>query len=90
MWLKKVKSFLNDVEIERIRLTCFEILGPDVQVSISEVSCPEPDCPPVKTMIIVFRPGAPTESIAVHKPAREVRLSDIRTAIGCKKGDTNV
>ena len=81
MWLRTLKTFLNTVEIERIKLSCFQILGPNVQVSISEINCPEPDCPPIKTAILLFREGQPTQSIIVHKPAREVQISDLQDAL---------
>ena len=80
MWLNKVKSLLSSVEIERVRRECHQMLGADIQVSISEVNCPEPDCPPVKTVIMVFRKDAATQSITVHKPCGSVTASDIRAA----------
>ena len=82
MWLKTVKSFLADVEIERIRLAAFQVLGRGVQVSVSEINCTEADCPPVKTIIMVFQEGCPTEILTIHKPVIRVGIDDIREARG--------
>lgn len=81
MLLRTIKTFLNSVEIERIKLCCFQVLGPGVQVSISEINCPEPDCPPIKTAILLFRDGQPTQSIIVHKPAKDVQIADLQEAL---------
>ena len=81
MWLNKVKTLISSVEIERIRVECHQILGSDVQISVSEINCPEPDCPPVKTVIMVFRKDAPTQSFTVHKPCARVTAYDINVAV---------
>ena len=81
MWLKSIKTILNNVEIERVKLNCFQILGQGVQISVSEINCPEPDCPPVKTAILLFKEGQPTQSIFVHKPARDIKMTDLQMAL---------
>lgn len=80
MWLKRVKSFLNDVEKERIRLAVFQVIGDKAEVSVSEINCPEPDCPPIKTVILVFKDNEATTSITIHKPASRVMIADIHGA----------
>jgi hypothetical protein len=81
MWLKKVKGFLNDVEIERLRLAAFQVVAPGTQISISEVNCPEPNCPPIKTVIMIFEPGQPARSITLHKPIGKVTNSEAQSAV---------
>lgn len=81
MWLKKVKGFLNDVEVERLRLTAYQVLGPHIQVSISEINCPEPDCPPIKTVIMIFEEGEPARSVTVHKPVRKVTNGELSAVL---------
>jgi hypothetical protein len=77
MWIKKAASFLNDVKKERLRLWCFELLGSSASISISEVNCPEPDCPPVKTVILVMEQDKPTRSYIVHRKISEIEHSDV-------------
>lgn len=80
MWLKKVKNFLNEVEKERIRLAVFQVFGGKLEVSVSEINCPEPDCPPIKTVILVFKDNEATTSVTIHKPASRVMIADIHGA----------
>ena len=77
MWIKKAAAFFNDVKKERLRLWCFELLGSGVSVSISEVNCLEPDCPPVKTVILVMGDDRPTRSYIIHKTIKEIGHEDI-------------
>lgn len=81
MWLRTLTTFMNSVEIERIKLACFQILGPGVQVSISEINCPEPDCPPIKTVVMIFGEGEPARSVMLHKPIRQVTISDLNAVL---------
>lgn len=80
MWIKKAASFIGDVQKERVRLWCLECLELGVTVSISEVACTEPGCPPVKTTILVFRDGQPTTSCIIHKPIKAINRSDVVAA----------
>ena len=80
MWIKKVASFIGDVKKERVRLWCFECIGRGASVSISEVACTEPGCPPVKTVILIFREGQPTTSHMIHKPINMVSRCDVVSA----------
>jgi hypothetical protein len=77
MWIKKAAAFFNDVKKERLRLWCFELLGSSISLSISEVNCPEPDCPPVKTVILVMGNGRPMRSYIIHKTINEIGHEDI-------------
>lgn len=81
MWIKKAVSFLNDVRTERLRLWCLELLDPGIFVSISEVNCPEPDCPPVKTVILVMDQGKPTRSYIIHRRIEEIERADVIHAL---------
>ena len=81
MWLKTIKGFVNQVHLDRVQLAAYEVLGPSVQVSVNEINCPEPDCPPIKTVILIFREGHPTQSITIHKPSCDVEVNDIRLAL---------
>jgi hypothetical protein len=80
MWLSKVKGFIDDVHLDKVRLAAFRVLGPGADVSVSELHCPEPGCPPTKTVILVFRDGQPTRALTIHKSASRVGARDIERA----------
>jgi hypothetical protein len=51
----------------------------DAGVTVTELRCSEPGCPPLETVIVVApRPGE-TFQRKVHKPAAEVTLADLDT-----------
>ena len=81
MWLKTIKGFVNQVHLDKVQLATYQVLGTSVQVSVNEINCPEPDCPPIKTVILVFREGQVTQSITIHKPTRDVQVHDIQIAV---------
>lgn len=58
------------------------ILGLDESavVSINELSCAKPDCPPRETVILVLRPGAPALRLSVHKAIVDVTEADVTGA----------
>lgn len=52
-------------------------LGENDLVSIAELTCHEPDCPPVETVVTVHRNDGERETWKIHKPMSEVSQSDI-------------
>lgn len=51
----------------------------DAGVTVTELRCSEPGCPPLETVIVVApRPGE-TFQRKVHKPAADVTLEDLET-----------
>ncbi len=89
MWIKKAASFFNDVKRERLRLLCHELLGPGVSVSISEVNCLEPDCPPVKTVILVMEKDRPTRSYLIHSRVGDIERNDVIAALSALPADSS-
>ena len=41
-------------------------LSDDDAVTISEITCPDPDCPVLETIILVMRTGEPTRAHKLH------------------------
>jgi len=41
-------------------------LGEDDAVTISEITCADPDCPVLETIILVMRAGEPTRAHKLH------------------------
>lgn len=81
MWIRRIKDFVDEIELQRVKLLTEALLGRGEQVSVSQVQCVEPDCPPVATHILVFREAAPTRSVTIHWPARQVTQDDILRAL---------
>lgn len=50
-------------------------------VSVAELTCHEPDCPPVETVVTVHRDDGERGSFNIHKPMSEVSQSDINDAL---------
>jgi hypothetical protein len=81
MWIRRIKDFVDDVEVQRVKLLATTLLGQGCAVSVSQVECAEPGCPPVATHILLFSEGAPTRSVTIHRPARQVTEHDVLEAL---------
>jgi hypothetical protein len=66
------------VALQRIRAWTRTALPPgDPVISINELACAEPGCPPRETVILVMWPEAPAWKLRVHKAMLDVEESDI-------------
>ena len=52
-------------------------LGDEVTILVSELSCSEPGCPPVETVIALFRGKEEPTKYTIHRPSAEVTREDI-------------
>lgn len=59
---------------ERVREWTRECLGleDDVTISVNELVCREPGCPPTEVVVAVFRPGRPIQQCRVHAGLAEL------------------
>lgn len=64
-------------DIEQIKNWLYETLSiyKEVHISLSQLSCTEPDCPPVETVIAVML--NPAQQYKIHKPIAEIEYIDI-------------
>lgn len=46
-------------------------------VSITELACRDDDCPDIETVVGIMRPGAPIETIRIHKAIADIDREDI-------------
>jgi hypothetical protein len=60
-------------------------LGENDLVSVAELTCHEPDCPPVETVVTVHHDGGERGSWKIHKPISEVSRSDISDTLPSSK-----
>lgn len=56
-------------------------LGEDDTVTVSEMACPKPGCPPVETVISIFPAGEESYLIRVCKAVADVEPMDVLTAL---------
>ncbi|NTB99522.1 hypothetical protein G6M84_23860 [Agrobacterium tumefaciens] len=56
-------------------------LHPDDIVTVSELSCALPDCPPRETVIVILSASRETLQLSIHKALLEVEYDDIVRAI---------
>lgn len=52
-------------------------LDDDVTVTVSELECTEPGCPPVETAITIFAPGEQPLLVKVAKPVADLERMDL-------------
>jgi hypothetical protein len=65
----------------RVKAWAEAALPEGTAVSVSELACAEPGCPPVETVILVMAPGRPTRPVRLHRPAAGLREGDVLAAL---------
>ncbi|MEO1201040.1 MAG: hypothetical protein AAFX39_17765 [Pseudomonadota bacterium] len=55
-------------------------------VTVAELACHEPGCPPVETVVTVHARDGQRRTWHVHKSLAEVDQSDVVTALSLEKG----
>ena len=51
-------------------------IAPEISISISQLQCHEPDCPPIETVIAIM--ANPPRQYKIHKSASEITEEDIK------------
>jgi hypothetical protein len=83
-----VSSFVNPLRgkgspgyaeaLQRIRRwTAEKLLGGDAVVSVSELSCAEPGCPPRETIILIMWPDGQAWKARIHKAIPDVTQEEV-------------
>jgi len=54
-------------------------LDEEIPISLSQLQCTEPNCPPLETVIAVMK--NPVEQYKIHKPIAEIEYTDITELI---------
>ncbi len=59
-------------------------INPTIFISISQLQCHEPDCPPIETVIAVMT--NPPQQYKIHKSASQITEEDIKkiSELSCK------
>ena len=62
---------------------CLSLAEADL-VSVAELACHEPGCPPIETVVTVHSSDGQRRQWHVHKPLSEVKKADVVTALLCE------
>ena len=67
----------DPAKVKQVKTWIAEILNLDYQVTISlnQLTCHEPDCPPVETAIVIME--NPPKQYKIHKSIAEIQQLDI-------------
>jgi hypothetical protein len=57
----------------------------DPVISITELACAEPGCPPRETVILVMWPDAPAWKLRIHRAMPDVEEGDVRAAMDARE-----
>ncbi|MEO0825689.1 MAG: hypothetical protein AAFX95_00125 [Cyanobacteria bacterium J06639_16] len=78
---KQQRPTANSEHIQQLKTWTAEILAlsADVSISISQLQCHEPGCPPIETAIAVMT--QPPQTFKIHAAAGEIVYADIQQAI---------
>ena len=68
-------------KVQQIKIWVYELLqlNPDTHISIVQLRCNEPNCPPLETAIAVMT--VPTKTYKIHKSIAEIAFTDIANAM---------
>lgn len=50
-------------------------LDPDIDISVGQLQCKEPDCPPIETVITVL--SQPAQQYKIHKALDDIERDDL-------------
>jgi hypothetical protein len=63
------------------RWTAAAISDEEAVISVNEIACPLPDCPPRETIILILWPRAAPWKLQIHKAMTEVTESDVLVSL---------
>jgi len=67
--------------IARVKALVNDLVGTeDITVFVTELACTEPGCPPIETVIALLGDDGNVQ-YKIHKPAAEVSIDDVRSAL---------
>ncbi|MCU0571257.1 MAG: hypothetical protein MUF49_32410 [Oculatellaceae cyanobacterium Prado106] len=67
----------DPAKVEQVKTWIYELLqlDPDMVVSISQLQCQEPGCPPIETAITVL--SQPPQLFKIHKAIADIESIDL-------------
>ncbi|MEH2533492.1 hypothetical protein V1277_000124 [Bradyrhizobium sp. AZCC 1588] len=69
--------------VQELKLQTQKLLGlsNDVTISVSELTCREPGCPDVETVVAILREGERPIIARIHKSIPDVTLDELKEAL---------
>jgi hypothetical protein len=69
--------------VQELKLQTQKLLGlsDDVTISVSELTCREPGCPDVETVVAILRDGEKPIIARIHKSIPDVTLDELKEAL---------
>lgn len=76
---------ISATQLQQLKAWIYETLSLDesVPVSVSQLTCTEPGCPPLETVIAVMT--QPPQTYKIHQPAVEITQDNLVQALKEKK-----
>ncbi|MDV3352191.1 hypothetical protein D0962_02590 [Leptolyngbyaceae cyanobacterium CCMR0082] len=67
----------NLAALQQIKTWVYDLLklDPDIGISVSQLQCKEPDCPPIETVITIL--SQPAQQYKIHKALDDIELDDL-------------
>ena len=71
----------SPAQLQQLKEWVYETLAleRDIPLSVSQLQCTEPGCPPMETVIAVM--SQPPCTYKIHRPAAEIELADVVAVI---------
>ncbi|RZM78762.1 hypothetical protein [Leptolyngbya iicbica] len=78
---KQSRPTANPGAVQQIKTWVYEglALSTDVPISISQLQCHEPGCPPIETVIAVM--AQPTQTYKIHAAAADITQAQVLAAL---------
>ena len=75
------KSTVDPAILQQLKAQISDLLKLDAEttISINQLQCREPGCPPIETVIIIFT--QPTQQYKIHKAIGDIRTADVIKAV---------
>ena len=75
---------ISPIQLKQLKSWVYQTLALDesIHVSISQLTCTEPGCPPLETVIAVMT--QPPKTYKIHQPTAEIDQDDVVRALGEK------
>ncbi|MFG6093743.1 hypothetical protein SPB21_00725 [Leptothoe sp. ISB3NOV94-8A] len=67
----------NLAALQQIKTWVYDLLklDSDIGISVSQLQCKEPDCPPIETVITIL--SQPAQQYKIHKALDDIELDDL-------------
>ena len=78
------KPKVTPEQSQRVKDWIYQVLqiNSNTVISLSQLQCQDPDCPPIQTAIAIMT--SPHRVIRIHKAIPDITYGDIVQAIACK------